>query len=68
MFRYTHTIEFVLIVEPVDIRMGIIRITSPAKDFTTFHSPEIRYDVHVMLNNVEAHGVHNGTVNLRLHP
>jgi hypothetical protein len=65
---HTDAIELFGIVQPVDIRMSIVRITSTAKDFATLYGPEIRDDIHVMLNNVEAHGVYNGTVDLRLHP
>jgi hypothetical protein len=41
----------VLVVEPVDVRMGIARIPGAAIDIPTVHRPEIRDDIHICFRN-----------------
>jgi hypothetical protein len=51
MFRKTHSVK-VLIIEPVDICMGIVRITCSTVDLTAFHRPQVGHYINIMLCDI----------------
>jgi hypothetical protein len=51
VFHQTHSVK-VLIVQPVHICVGIVRITCSTVDLTTFHHPQIRDYINIMLSDI----------------
>jgi hypothetical protein len=51
MLRAPDTLE-VLIVEPIDIRMGVPRIAAPSVDLTPVHRPEVRHHINISFRDV----------------
>jgi hypothetical protein len=63
MFGQSNSIKTIGIVEPVDIRMRIVRITGTAIDLSILHRPQVRHDIDVVFGDVCAYLIDNRTIN-----
>jgi len=66
VFSQPHAIE-ILVVEPVDIGVGIYRVPTTAVDFASIHGPHVRHYINVVFRNVSGDGVDHAAINGREH-
>jgi threonine/homoserine efflux transporter RhtA len=66
MFSQTHAVQ-VFIVKPIDVGMGVMRVSCSTIDLATLHRPQVGHYINIMLCDIRAYGVHYTRMNAGEH-